>query len=77
MNDSVKVLIVDDHQMLIDGVKALLADQNKFQIVAESTNGKDALSILRSQHARNEWCGVGTGSENQLSGIKNTCPLHA
>ena len=46
MNEVVKIMMVDDHQMLIDGVKALLADQAKFQIVVESTNGADALSQL-------------------------------
>ncbi|MGB4972094.1 MAG: response regulator transcription factor [Cyclobacteriaceae bacterium] len=39
-------MIVDDHQMLIDGVKALLADQTEFQVVAESLSGIAALEIL-------------------------------
>ncbi|MEQ8364438.1 MAG: response regulator transcription factor [Cyclobacteriaceae bacterium] len=48
MNEIVKLMMVDDHQMLIDGVKALLADQSKYQIVSESTDGKDALQKLAS-----------------------------
>lgn len=46
MSDVVKILMVDDHKMLIDGVKALLVGQDQFQIVAESANGKEALSVL-------------------------------
>lgn len=46
MSDVVKILMVDDHKMLIDGVKALLVGQDQFQIVAESPNGKEALSLL-------------------------------
>ncbi len=45
----VKLLLVDDHQMLIDGIKALLTDQDQFQIVAEATRASDALQILENQ----------------------------
>ena len=40
------ILIVDDHQMFIDGIHSLLIGQNKFQISHEANNGEDALDIL-------------------------------
>ncbi len=41
-----RLLIVDDHQMLIDGIRALLQDVPNFQIVAEAYNGLQALEHL-------------------------------
>lgn len=44
-----KILIVDDHQMFIDGIKSLLRNQSVFNIVAEALDGKFALEILANQ----------------------------
>ncbi len=44
-----RLLIVDDHQMLLDGIRALLQDVPNFQIVAEAFNGLQALEQL-SKH---------------------------
>lgn len=44
-----RLLIVDDHQMLLDGIRALLHDVPNFQIVAEAFNGLQALEQL-SKH---------------------------
>lgn len=42
------ILIVDDHQMFIDGIKSLLVGQDKYTIVHEANNGIEALEILKS-----------------------------
>lgn len=44
-----KILIVDDHQMFIDGIKSLLRNQYIFNITAEALDGKSALEILSNQ----------------------------
>lgn len=38
-----KIYIVDDHQMLIDGLKALLSDEKHISLVGENTSAKVAL----------------------------------
>jgi two-component system, NarL family, nitrate/nitrite response regulator NarL len=43
---AIKIYIVDDHQMLIDGLKALLTDKTLFNIVGQSLNGEKALADL-------------------------------
>jgi DNA-binding NarL/FixJ family response regulator len=43
---TIKVLITDDHQIIIDGLKSLLNDVNGIQIVGEALNGADALQTL-------------------------------
>lgn len=44
-----RILIVDDHQMFIDGIKSLLRNQNVFSVVAEALDGKLALEVLDCQ----------------------------
>lgn len=49
-NSPVRVYIVDDHQMLIDGIKALLANDVRFEIVGESLKCSRALDDIKQQH---------------------------
>jgi two-component system, NarL family, nitrate/nitrite response regulator NarL len=42
----IKVFILDDHQMLIDGLKALLVNENTFEITGTSTDAKKALEMI-------------------------------
>ena len=43
-----KILLVDDHKMIRDGLKSYLEDDDRFEIVSEAANGKDALSQLQN-----------------------------
>lgn len=43
---NVRVLIVDDHQIIRDGIKALLNKVDGIRIQAEASNGLEALEIL-------------------------------
>lgn len=49
MPELIKILLVDDHQIVIDGVKSLLRKANNIEIVAEALNGNQALEILRNK----------------------------
>jgi len=44
--EKVKILIVDDHQMFIDGIKALLRNEKNIDFVGEAHDGLEALSFL-------------------------------
>lgn len=48
MTKCIKLFIADDHQMFIDGVKALLENVNSIEIVGEATNGNDLILQLPS-----------------------------
>lgn len=41
------VLIVDDHAIVTDGLRALLSGVDRFNVKAEASNGQEALEILR------------------------------
>jgi DNA-binding NarL/FixJ family response regulator len=45
--NSVNVLIVDDHAIVTDGLRALLSGVDRFNVKAEASNGQEALEILR------------------------------
>ncbi|MBL4577553.1 MAG: response regulator transcription factor [Flavobacteriales bacterium] len=44
----IKVLIADDHQLVIEGIRALLADVENITVVGEAVNGKDCFEKLAS-----------------------------
>jgi len=47
--DRIRVLIVDDHPLLREGIGSLVEKQPDMLIVAEASNGKEALQLFR-QH---------------------------
>jgi DNA-binding NarL/FixJ family response regulator len=44
----INILIADDHQLLIDGIKSTLADIEDLQVLAEASNGYQVLEKLES-----------------------------
>jgi DNA-binding NarL/FixJ family response regulator len=42
----IKIVLADDHKILLDGLKALLEEEAAFDIVGTAQNGKEALAIL-------------------------------
>lgn len=44
----IKILIADDHQLLIDGIKSTLKDIEGFELVAEAYNGYQVIEILEA-----------------------------
>ena len=47
-NNKIKVALVDDHQIVIDGLKAVLHQQQQVEIVATANSGQDML--IKLQH---------------------------
>jgi DNA-binding NarL/FixJ family response regulator len=43
----IRILAVDDHPLLRDGIAALIADQSDMEVVAEASNGREALELFR------------------------------
>ncbi len=46
LSKNINVLIVDDHQIVIDGIRSLLKSSSHIHIAGEALNGKEALEIL-------------------------------
>lgn len=48
MSATIKVLLVDDHQLVRKGFRALLEELEFVEVVGEAANGKEALNLLRN-----------------------------
>ncbi len=48
--DTVKVLIVDDHRVVIEGIKSALKDHPEFEVVGEGADGRQAVETAKSLH---------------------------
>lgn len=42
----IKVFLVDDHQIMIDGIKALLSDSDRYEVSGETTSSRIALETI-------------------------------
>lgn len=47
MQTPITVFIIDDHQMLIDGIKALLLNESEFEIVGEALRSTEAIERIK------------------------------
>ena len=43
----IRVLCVDDHPLLREGIAALIGNQSDMEVVAEASNGREALELFR------------------------------
>jgi DNA-binding NarL/FixJ family response regulator len=44
-----RILIADDHQILIDGIHSMLLKEKQFKIVKEAADGQEALDLIQQQ----------------------------
>jgi DNA-binding NarL/FixJ family response regulator len=44
----IRILAVDDHPLLREGIAALVADQSDMSLVAEASNGREAIQQFRT-----------------------------
>lgn len=44
--DKINIVLLDDHQMFRDGVKAVLGDENNIELIGETGSGKELFDLL-------------------------------
>jgi DNA-binding NarL/FixJ family response regulator len=44
----IRILVVDDHPLLLDGITALLAGQDDMELVAQASNGREGIEQFRT-----------------------------
>ena len=71
MPDPVRVLLVDDHQMIIDGLKAMLSRHgDQIRVVGEAQNHDDALAAVHEHKPEMVLCDIRLSGESGL----DLCP---
>lgn len=45
--NKIRILLVDDHQLILDGLRSLLEEREQILIAGEAKNGRDALHLLK------------------------------
>lgn len=71
---SVRILLVDDHKIMRDGLRVLLAEQSGMEVVAEAENGRTALRLM---HRLNPDVVIMDIGMPDLNGIDATCQIRA
>jgi YesN/AraC family two-component response regulator len=46
----IRILAVDDHPILRQGIVGLIADESDMTLVAEAANGREAIQQFRTHH---------------------------
>ena len=44
---SIKILIVDDHNLVSEGIARIIISDNKYSVVAQLTNGAEAIEFVK------------------------------
>lgn len=70
----VRVLLVDDHQMMRDGLRAVLAGVPDIEVVGEASDGRMALDLVRTLHPDVVVMDVGMP---ELNGVEATRQIRA
>lgn len=46
-----KIVLIDDHQIMLDGISSLLNSSTDYEIIAKSTNPLEAIELIKIHHA--------------------------
>lgn len=52
VSSTVQILIADDHQLVIDGIKSMLTRESGYQVSGEASNGQLALEMISADPQR-------------------------
>src|SRR5260370_11666684 len=66
------VLLVDDHKIMRDGIKAILSSDPEFRVVGEAANGPDALLFVKTHHPALVVMDIGLPG---LNGVETTAEI--
>ena len=50
MKNKIKIALVDDHLLVRNGIKSLLEEEQDMLVIAEGSNGYEALEIAKNQN---------------------------
>jgi len=75
INDPIRVVIVDDHQMVRETWKMLLQQDNRLQVIGECASGEEAIATAQSLHPNIMLMDINMYPMNGLEATKEICRL--
>ncbi len=51
MSQTIKILLADDHQLVLDGLAMMLGSQQDLEVVGQANNGHEVLTFLKQHEA--------------------------
>jgi DNA-binding NarL/FixJ family response regulator len=51
MSDKIKIIVADDHPLMRKGLKTVLESEDRFEVIAQASNGVEAYSTLKELSA--------------------------
>lgn len=49
MSERIRLVLADDHELVLEGLRGLLADEPDLDVIATATNGADLLTLIEQQ----------------------------
>jgi DNA-binding NarL/FixJ family response regulator len=77
VSEPIRVLIVDDHEIVREGLRTLLAQEPEVEMVGEAADGEDAIALagtLRPDVVLMDLVLPGMGGVEALGRIRQACP---
>ncbi len=75
--NSIRIILVDDHQVLRDGLKALINSEVDLQVIAEAENGQTAIDLFQELHPDIIIMDLGMPGMSGMAAIKKIRKLDA
>ena len=72
MNQSIKVIIADDHPIFRKGLKDIMKYEPDIEVLGEANNGNEAISLLEQKQTDIIVLDIEMPGKNRLRG----CPIH-
>ncbi|RVU83626.1 response regulator transcription factor [Leucothrix sargassi] len=47
MNNTIRIVLVDDHSLVLEGISARLSEEENFEVVGQASNGLEALKVIK------------------------------
>lgn len=71
MNTPIRIVIIDDHPIVRQGIRSLLSNYQEFTLIGEADNGKDGFALVIAKKPDITLLDISMPNESGLECIKN------
>ena len=71
-----KILLVDDHSLVRDGIKSLLDDENDLNVIGEASNGEEAIVLTNELQPNLVICDIRMPKKTGIEAVSEMAKTH-